>query len=514
MTWPHARVLPWLLPVVITAGIYLPGTAGTDWILDDTVALAQHAHHGDLLGEWLHDTYGHAGGPSGHIWRPLPATLQHLAALAFGREPAVFRLLNVLVHLVNLGLLYRLARGLGGSALLAGGLATAFALHPAVPEAVCWSSDIYDLVMTTFLLLAVGVVVGEARRGARWGALFLLQLGALLSKETALAFLPVVGVAALLRRGGRDGLACGGAAGLAAAVYLALHGAVTGQGYGGAGGQSPVAHQLAAWLTSAGWLVQVPPRAPLTHFFDPAAWGGPLAGGATLLGLAVLTALAWRRERRAGAMLAVGALAWALLLAPTGPAVPLVGLHPFRYAYGPLALCLPLAAAALRLLPPRPLALAGGVILGGWCLVNTPRVMDRVAAWRDPIRLFEDELAFEPGNPYAGAHLARNLVGRHRRVEEGLRLWTGALDQEAPPSAIFDRVDERWDLAQAAYLNGRPDLALEQVQRFISAQEARKRPVPGLAWCLAADALDALGRADDARAVEGRCVPATPTSPG
>ncbi len=497
--------LAWLLPLLVTVAVYLPSVRATGWILDDTVNLAQHASHGDLLGEWLHDTYGHAGGGAGHIWRPVPASLQHLVALASGRTPPVFRLLNLLLHLGCVALVYRLARALAAPAGAASLLALFFALHPALPEAVCWSSDIYDLALGGSLLGLTWLLVSVPGAGARHAGTFALLLLACLCKETALAFAPVVALAALLWRGWRDALVATTVSAAAVGTYLLAHGAVTSQGYGAAGVQSPLGQQLAAWLSTSGWLLWAPHRAPLTHLFEPGAVAGPMQGAATLVLLVLLTVIVWRRDARAGRALAIATGAWACLLAPTGPAIPLVGLHSFRYVYAPLALVAALAAPALAMLGGRRSTWAAAGAAVAWCCVTTPRVVPRALAWADPDPLFEAELALEPDNAYAKAQLARTRVLRMVEVDASLELWASALAGPTPSTRLFDPFAERWDLAKAAFLSGRPAFALAQVERLLADCERSGRAPPDQAWCLAADSLDALGRPDEAAAVAPRC---------
>ncbi len=502
--------LGWLLPLAFAVACFAAGATADGWILDDTVNLAQHAAHGDVLGEWLEPTYRHAGGGSGHIWRPVPASLQHLAAVLFGRTPPVFRLLSLAVHLLNVLLVYRLARVLGAGGLAAGLAALCFTMHPALPEAVCWSSDIYDLVLATMLLLATWAAVALPTRAARVLGGSALLLLACLCKETAVAFVPVLALFALVRWGWREALAMGLAAVGAAGLWLVLHGQVTGQGYGAAGAQSPIAHQLAAWLTSTGWLLWVPTQAPLSHFFDPEAWVGPALGLATLASLGGLSLVARRRIPEGGALLAVAGCAWACLLAPTGPAVPMIGLHSFRYVYAPLAVFAAVAAPAAAVGIARLPRWLSACLLLAWCAAGAWMVTGRVGDWRNPQRLFQAELSVEPGNPYAATQLARLWAVSGHQVEASLDAWAQALDTPTPPSRLFNIHRERWDLAQTAFLAGYPERSLVQVQRLIADAEAQGWPPPSQAYCLVADSLDALGRPGEAQAVEHLCPLPTP----
>lgn len=493
-----------VLPLAIAAAVFLPAVLGAGWVADDAVNLATHAHEGDLAGEWTTPTYAHAGSGKGHIWRPIPATLQHLVALAFGRTAGAFRVLNVALHLGNIALLQWLCRRRGASALGAAVLALFFAVHPVTPDAVCWSSDVYDLAATTAVLGALGVALSRSPLVARAAGVALLTLIAGLCKESAVAVVPVVGIAAALGRDGwRGGLALLGASGLGAATYLGAHGAITAQSYAAAAGATALGDQLLAGLGAASWLT---PRrfggAPMAHLFDPTERIGPALGAITLGGFGVAAIAMWRRDRRAAiAAIAAGA-AWALLLTPAAVGIPLIGVQAVRYAYLPLAATVLLAASADGGAPARgPLAFA--VAFAALGLVQT---LPRTHAFMDDGSLWSAELEAEPDNAYAAGSLARWLL-KTGEDERALALWTRAIDDAPAHLKVFDRDNERWLLAQAAFLRGRPDLSHTQVTALIASLTEQGRPVPGNAWCLKADSLDRLGRPDEAAEAATRCAP-------
>ncbi|MFH1463948.1 MAG: hypothetical protein ABIO70_06160 [Pseudomonadota bacterium] len=500
------------VPVLISLALYAPLIPSAGWALDDVVALATHAHHGDWRGEFAHATYAWAGRGEGHIWRPIPAALQQLAALAAGRASPVFRGLNLAVHLLNVLLVAGLARRIGAAWGGAALLATLLAVHPGSPEVVCWSSDLYDLCLTSALLGATWIALSPRGPWARGLGLGAMLLVALLCKETALAFVPLaVALPALLDppapahvRGWAGRVLPGLVAGaLGAGIYLGLHARVSGEGYGAALGAASHGEQLAAWLGQVGRLVYVPAQAPSAHLFDP---GDHLASAVGVLTLGSFGLGAWLlrgRPRAARCILAAG-LAWAVLLAPAGAGIPLTRVDPLRYAYPALALCLALLAGALPAEVRRRRIWAGiGAVLA---LVFGMRAQGRAAAWQDDVSLFTAELVREPDNPYARGCLGHALLGRGD-VDEGLDLWSWAVAHIPPGVRVFDLPTERFNLAQAAFLNARPALALAQVEALHAEAQAAGRSAPGLSWCLRADALDALGRHEEASEVEGLCFP-------
>ncbi len=492
------------LPVAIAAAVFVPAVVGAGWVADDAVNLAMHAQEGDLLGEWTTPTYAHAGSGRGHIWRPVPATLQHLVALGVERSAVAFRLLNVTLHLGNVLLLQWLARRRGASMTGAAVLALFFAVHPVVPDAVCWSSDVYDLAATTAVLALLGIALSGLPLVHRAMGVAAFTLVAGLCKESAVAIVPVVGIASGMGRDGlRGGMILLASSAAGAAAYLGWHGAITAQSYAAAAGATPLDEQLIAGLGAAGWLL---PRwlggAPMAHLFDPSDPLRPAAGALTLLAFLAGGAAMWKRRRRSAIALVVAGGAWAVLLAPAAVGIPLIGVQAVRYAYLPLAVCTLLAAHDAGPCSRRtPVALAGAFAALG--LVHT---LPRTHAFAHDGTLWSTELAAEPENPYAAGSLARWLLKRGEH-ERALQLWVGAVEAIPPGVRVFDRDRERWLLAQAAFLRDRPDLAHQQVQQYITSMQAQERPVPGNAWCLQADSLDRLGRAAEAADAATRCGP-------
>jgi hypothetical protein len=122
----------------------------------------------------------------------------------FGLNPAPFHLLNVLLHLVNVVLVFRLARRLAipGAFLVA----ALFALHPMMVESVAWVSERKNVLSGLFYLSAFLAYLrwddGGKRAGLWLASSFLLFVGALLSKTVTATF-PVAMALALVWRHGR-----------------------------------------------------------------------------------------------------------------------------------------------------------------------------------------------------------------------------------------------------------------------------------------------------------------------
>jgi hypothetical protein len=148
------------------------------------------------------------------VWRPV-------AALVADAAP-ILHAINITLHVVNGLLVYALARRLRLPAWTAGWAGVLFLSFPAAVEAVAWPSGLQDVLMTTFVLGFLVVVMhpnGTWQRAA--GALTLL-IGALLTKETAVAAPALAALLCLVLRPGRATWALIGGSGCVVAVFLTV----------------------------------------------------------------------------------------------------------------------------------------------------------------------------------------------------------------------------------------------------------------------------------------------------
>jgi len=489
-----------LLPLLVALALFANAISGAGFVADDSFNLAEHAHHGDLWGEWTTPTYAHAGGERGHIWRPIPATLQHVAAIALGRTGSVFRGLNLGIHLVNILLVFWVARRWGAHASVAGLLTLLWTTHPSLPEAVCWSSDIYDLMATTAMLTATALVASKKLNPAHWVGLTLTLLIACLCKESAMAVLPALALLTAYRHGLRIGVQAGAAMGIGVAAYWSLHNQVTAQGYLDAASNTAVLEIVDAWLMLCGWFVHVPARAPMAHLFDrttdgPEVWAGMLV----VLGLLFFAADQARRHPHRK-IIGVTIAATSLLLVPAAVGIPFIGVAPFRYIYMPLALLIAVGASAWSE-PIRPTWMMGLLVAS---LIGGARSAERIPAFENDASLWSAELKWEPTNPYAAGSLARAMIADGQPAK-GIALWAQAVDRAQPGIRVFDKQNERWLLAQTAFMKRQPAVALRQVEMLIEEAADSGSSVPAMAHCLKADSLDALGHHEHASIAAVHC---------
>ncbi|MBE9532182.1 MAG: tetratricopeptide repeat protein, partial [Proteobacteria bacterium] len=202
------------LPSTFNAFVYddMEQVLSNPWIVDFT-------HLGDIFLSASWAFMKETGGSN--YYRPM----MHLGFLVesqlFGFSPKAFHLVNIILHSLNTLILFLIssklfrlwqgratgeraasdraqAQGVASSAYYAFAAALIFALHPINSEVVNWVSALPELTYTLFLLLAFYIYISLDRELSTLGsALYsalcvILFFLALLSKETAMAFLPLV----------------------------------------------------------------------------------------------------------------------------------------------------------------------------------------------------------------------------------------------------------------------------------------------------------------------------------
>ncbi|HWP41445.1 MAG TPA: tetratricopeptide repeat protein [Tepidisphaeraceae bacterium] len=148
--WRLSALAQALLLMALTAGVYLPALGGRfAWLDDRTVSenLLLRTLGRGLAAIWIHPTV------LPH-YQPLAYTALLLEFQLFAaRLPSGYLLVNLLLHTLNVLLLWTLLRRIGSPAALVA--AAAFAVHPINVEAVAWISQQPILLCGMFSLAAV-----------------------------------------------------------------------------------------------------------------------------------------------------------------------------------------------------------------------------------------------------------------------------------------------------------------------------------------------------------------------
>ncbi|MGE5245196.1 MAG: hypothetical protein ACM3SQ_13280 [Betaproteobacteria bacterium] len=182
-TWPAWTALLWCAAAI---ALYLP-VLSVGFLSDDFV-LARHAR----LAEF--------GAFNPDAFRPLPLIAWDLL-LAVGGGASSIHVLNIVLHGLVAYLTVRIASAFVGRAwaIAAGLLVLTF---PLAPEAVAWSSGVFDVAATCLVLSTIVVARGYDRTPSvcRRLAFFAFGAAAVLCKETALVLPALILLDALARR--------------------------------------------------------------------------------------------------------------------------------------------------------------------------------------------------------------------------------------------------------------------------------------------------------------------------
>jgi tetratricopeptide (TPR) repeat protein len=134
--------------------------------------------------KWAFTTY------HGAYWMPLSWLSHALDCELFGLKPAGHHYMNVLLHAVNVVLLFLLLQRATGFCWRSLMVAALFALHPMNVESVAWAAERKNVLSMLFFLLAMHSYIWYARRPGlcRYTAVACLFALALLSKPQVVTF--------------------------------------------------------------------------------------------------------------------------------------------------------------------------------------------------------------------------------------------------------------------------------------------------------------------------------------
>lgn len=466
------REVPWLAAALALVSATLwPALAG-DFVYDDLVLVLQNPHirSWEGLRASLDSAYWDFLAPETAsrlgYWRPLTSVALFLGhALAEGAASG-FHAVSLCLHLVAVAAVFFLVRRLLHSAPAAALCATLFGVHPVQVEAVAWISSVNDPLYGACVLLGLNAHLAWRECGGRGlplGAACAYAL-ALLAKENAVAFLPLV---AALELGALRAPRPRAALTRAALTYLAVSALYA-------------AARIAVFEDAGGGVTRVTTDLALSHaralslrvellggFLGLLAWPFDLSlfreirpviapTDARFLGAAALVVLwlvacvlALRRGARP--------LAFALLVPAAGVLPALVRMESLgrfvlsdRFLYvAVLGAGLALALAARRLPRAAGAALGVAVVLAAGYLSRA-----RTQVWRDELALFSATVEASPGSVYARWGLGRVLLERFQKsgdpnqVEQALHQFETVQDlvsprDGSPPAAdLFFTLDD------------------------------------------------------------------------
>lgn len=126
-------------------------------------------------------------------WHPLTWLSLELDVTLFGPGPRGFHTTNLVLHVVNVVLLFLLLVDATGQISLSAAVAALFAVHPLHVESVAWVAERKDVLSTLFLLLTLIAYVHYARSRTVWRYILVAGLFGLgLLAKPMLVTLPVL----------------------------------------------------------------------------------------------------------------------------------------------------------------------------------------------------------------------------------------------------------------------------------------------------------------------------------
>ncbi len=179
------------LLVLATAALYLPTTGYPFCDFDDTVYVTANAHVQSGFTwetvQWAFTTYDAAN------WHPVTWLSHSLDYEFFGLDPTGHHGVNVLLHIVNVLLLFWLLQAATGFVGRSAMVAALFALHPINVESVAWVAERKNLLSMLFFLLALAAYRSYAQKPGifRYAVCAILFVLGLMSKPQVIT-LPFV----------------------------------------------------------------------------------------------------------------------------------------------------------------------------------------------------------------------------------------------------------------------------------------------------------------------------------
>ena len=149
----HMPPLAWLAGILVfTCLLYLKSLPGQFLNYDDTVNVADNALIRQLTPDHIRQLFLQA---SLYMYAPLTFISYGIDHYLFGPDPFFFKLTNLVLHLVNISLLFFLSLRLFRKTMPAAFLALLFAIHPMNVDTVSWISARSNLLSALFYLLAL-----------------------------------------------------------------------------------------------------------------------------------------------------------------------------------------------------------------------------------------------------------------------------------------------------------------------------------------------------------------------
>ena len=451
-TNPQAANRTTICLILLSGLVAYFNTFGNSFHYDDEHSILENPHIRSLgnVPSYLVDPGAFSGLTEARMYRPLLLVTYALNYAVGGYEPFGYHLVNLVLHLANALLVWRLALVLndGRGGVLA---ALVFLLHPVMSEPVNYISSRSSLLATLFFLLAMLLLVRDNRTsttGLIWsGVAYAAALG---SKSIAISWLPIAAVYLWLWSRGKSWRMWALPV-IVSISYAALTRSIVADAV-----LAPVRSHPVQWATQIKaaafylWTVIMPSRLsvePQFHLsgFDPAV---PLA----LLLLFSLAVLAWRSCRH-NPLIALGVTWFFVALAPSS-LVPLYVLVNEHRLYLPMVGVALLASALATRYRGRP------AVAGLFLLILLTLTVQRNRVWIDEETLWADAVAKGPEMARPYANLGKSYLEQGRN-EDAARVSYRAIEIDPTLEKAY------YNLGTAHLNQGEPELAISHYQRAL-----------------------------------------------
>lgn len=492
-----------LLVILVAVGLTYWKSVSGEFVVDDKVWAALPNTHGpfgkltSIFTSWgFAETSLQVKGPP--IYRPLGTLILMLFHGTFGPNPVAYHLFSLVSHYGNCVLVFVLLGLLLPSLSFISRLVCvlAFALHPALTEAVVWISSVGELQMTTCVLSGMICYLHWKRigRGGWLVAAAFSALAGVMIKESALAFVLLVMAYdwCLERKVYWHAVAL---ISVGTALYFAGRLLAIGSMAGG------------KRLSYSVWKLTLYGAAHLRYLFIPgqqpfslAPPDGPVAGAAALVMTGILVLLlvwwGWRQSTQTKGILCLGG-AWIVITLWPAYAIALVGAgffagrHIYLPAVGWTLLLGTVVATVSRTLPSLQYVLIAGVVL--MAVLSS----QGGGSWHTDVAVYQRSAELSPNDRGALEGLADALFAAGS-TDRALAAYGKLLDRVADPRArrgylyrlaliqgergmiaesnkyLLDILQESPDYAAAwvglgnnAWISGQLDSALQNYQRAL-----------------------------------------------
>lgn len=192
--------LAYLILIILPAALYFQTIFFDFTSFDDRILIIDNYHQINKL-VYIFDAFSRDvfSNLDGIFYRPLLTITFIIDAAIGGKEPMMYHVTNLILHILCVLLLFQLLKRLNISSKKSFFFSLIFAVHPVLVQAVAWIPGRNDTLLTLFILLSINFYVkylAAEKISQKYLSIFFLAifyLCSLLTKETAIIFPFILG---------------------------------------------------------------------------------------------------------------------------------------------------------------------------------------------------------------------------------------------------------------------------------------------------------------------------------